>query len=133
MVDTADVLSLREHACVAPSMPVGDVLRLMVDTAVGCVMVVDDDGRLKGIFSERDAVTRLGAGAAGKLQDPISKYMTTKPVTIGPSAKIALVLQQMDAGGYRHLPVLDEDRRPVHLISIRDILDYLTARIGVAG
>lgn len=133
MEDTTGQLSLRTHASVPPEMPLGEVLRLMVDTQVGCVTIVDQRGRLAGIFSERDAVTRVGEAAANRLADPVMKYMTPNPVTIGKNAKIALALQQMDIGGYRHLPVLDAEGRPVQLISIRDILDYLTARIGVAG
>lgn len=133
LVDTIDQLPLRPHASVSPEHPVQEVLKLMVDTQIGCVTIVDKQGRLAGIFSERDALTRLGANAKQRGADPIMKYMTPNPVTILEGAKIALALQTMDVGGYRHMPALDPEGRPVKLISIRDILDYLTERIGVAG
>jgi predicted transcriptional regulator len=133
MVDRVDALPVRTHASVSPETTVGEVLNLMVETRVGCVTIVDKQGRLAGLFSERDALVRLGATATACRDEAIMKYMTPNPMTIARDAKIALALQQMDVGGYRHLPALDEEGRPVMLISIRDILDYLTARIDIAG
>ncbi|TWT36810.1 inosine 5'-monophosphate dehydrogenase [Posidoniimonas corsicana] len=133
MEDTVDRLDVRMHASVSPEATVGEVLKKMVDMAVGCVTIVDNKGRLAGIFSERDAVTRLGADTTDRRDQPIMKYMTPNPVTVDQHCRIALALQQMDIGGYRHLPVLDREGRPVMLVSIRDILRYLADRVGVAG
>lgn len=131
--DTVDRLDVRMHGSVSPEASVGEVLQMMVDRSVGCITIVDKQGRLAGIFSERDAVTRLGADATDRRDQPIMKYMTPNPVTVDQHARIALALQQMDVGGYRHLPVLDREGRPVMLVSIRDILRYLAERVGVSG
>lgn len=128
--DTLDVLQTRPHASVSPEATVGEVLKLMVETSIGCVTIVDQQGRLAGIFSERDALMRLNTEAAHRYDHPIMRYMTPNPATIHAGSKIASALQQMDVGGYRHLPVLDDEGRPVMLVSIRDILGYLTERIG---
>ncbi len=133
MADRVDALPVRAHASVSPETTVGEVLRQMVETRVGCVTIVDKQGRLAGLFSERDALSRLGAATTDHRDEAIMKYMTPNPMTIAQHAKIALALQQMDVGGYRHLPALDAEGRPVMLISIRDILEYLTERITIAG
>ena len=71
---------------------------------------------------------RVNADAAKLADQPISSVMTPKPATLKESAKIAFALHNMDVGGYRHIPVLDENDKLTGVISIRDILAYLTVR-----
>src|SRR5262245_45198541 len=73
---------------VAPDTRVGDVLKKMVDELIGCVMVVDQD-KLVGIFSERDALMKLNTDASKFKDRPISQFMTPGPVTLETSDKIA--------------------------------------------
>ncbi len=107
-----------------PDATVGQALRAMVDSGVGCVLIVVD-GALVGIFSERDALLRLGPQGVQLHDKPVVKYMTPNPAVIAADDKVAYAMHKMDLGGYRHLPVMDGDR-PVSVISIRDILRYVT-------
>jgi CBS domain-containing protein len=116
---------------VSPEVPVGDVLTKMVDEAIGCVMVVQN-GKLVGIFSERDALMKLNTDAAKLLTRPISQFMTPDPVTLETSDKIAYALHKMNVGGYRHIPILFEGKL-AGVISVRDILRYLTERIAATA
>ena len=116
---------------VSPDTTVAVVLKKMVDERIGCVMVVDND-KLVGIFSERDALMKLNVDAAKFLSRPISQFMTTDPVTLETNDKIAFALHKMNLGGYRHVPILFHGKL-VGVISIRDILRYLTDRITVGG
>jgi CBS domain-containing protein len=116
---------------VTSDTPVGEVLKKMVGQTIGCVMVVDDD-RLVGIFSERDALMKLNVEAQRFMDRPISQYMTPHPVTLETSDKIAFALHKMDLGHYRHLPILFKGRL-AGVISIRDILRYLTERIAAGA
>ena len=113
---------------VAPDTTVGEVLTKMVDQRIGCVMIVDQ-GKLLGIFSERDALMKLNTDASKFLTRPISQFMTTDPVTLETNDKIAYALHKMNVGGYRHVPILF-DGKLAGVISIRDILRYLTERIA---
>jgi CBS domain-containing protein len=92
--------------------------------------MVVDRGELVGIFSERDALMKLNVDAVTFFNRPISQFMTPNPVTLETSDKIAFALQKMNVGGYRHLPVLFNGKL-AGVISIRDILRYLTERIAV--
>ena len=56
--------------------------------------------------------------------------MTDTPVTISQDDSIAYALHAMDLGGYRHLPVVDENNRPTGIISVRDILRFLCVRFA---
>lgn len=125
--DRLDTLKPNPPSTVTPDAKIGDVLRKMVDESIGCVMVVEND-ELVGIFSERDAMMRVNVDAAKKAAEPIRTVMTPDPATLRVDNKIAYALHRMDVGGYRHIPVLDETDRLIGVVSIRDILGYLTER-----
>jgi CBS domain-containing protein len=128
--DRIERLWPKTPSTVPPDMPVGQVLKKMVDETIGCVMVIDK-GELVGIFSERDALMKLNVDAAKFFTRPISQFMTPHPVTLETSDKIAFALHKMNVGGYRHLPIMFCGKL-AGVISIRDILRYLTERIAVA-
>lgn len=117
---------------VPPSTPVGDVLNQMVSASIGCVMVVED-GSLVGIFSERDALMKLNDRAAELFDRPVSEFMTDTPQTLSSEDKIAFAVQRMDLGGYRHLPIVDEEGSTAGVISVRDILRYLTEKMSAGS
>jgi CBS domain-containing protein len=126
--DRIEILSPNSPMKVSSSTPTAEVLKVMVGDGIGCVMVVDGD-ELVGIFSERDALMKLNVDAARSMDKPISQFMTPRPVTLECGDKIAFALQKMNVGGYRHIPILS-DGKLTGVISIRDILRYLTERIA---
>ena len=123
-------LEPRKPLLVAPDAPVLDVLRLLVDHAVGALVVVDADGRAVGVFSERDGLMRLGEEADKLGPRPVSEFMTPDPQTLRADAKIAFAIQMMDQGGYRHVPIVDHQDRVVGIISVRDLLHYITEKMA---
>jgi CBS domain-containing protein len=129
--DRIERLWPKSPSTVSPQTSVGQVLQKMVDERIGCVMIVDA-GKLVGIFSERDALMKLNTDAARFLDKPIAQFMTPDPVTLETNDKIAFALHKMNVGGYRHIPILF-DGKLAGVISIRDILRYLTERIAAAG
>ncbi len=129
--DRIERLWPKSPASVSPDTTVGEVLKLMVDKEIGCVMVVDR-GRLVGIFSERDALMKINTDAPRLKDKPISQYMTADPVTLETNDKIAYGLHKMHVGGYRHIPILFEGKL-AGVISIRDILRYLAERIAATS
>jgi CBS domain-containing protein len=126
--DRIEILWPKSPSTVAPDTPVKKVLKKMVSEGIGCVMIVDG-GDLRGIFSERDALMKLNAESARLMDKPISQFMTPDPVTLETSDKIAFALHKMNLGGYRHIPILFGGKL-AGVISIRDILRYLTERIA---
>ena len=112
---------------VAPTAAVGEVLRMMVSEKNGCVVVVEDD-KVVGIFSDRDALMRLNCQAEQMAHVPISELMTPSPETLEGRDKIAFALHKMDLGGYRHIPILTKGK-VTSVVSIRDILRYMAQHI----
>ncbi len=128
MKDRVALLEPREPLVVEPDAPVSLVVKLMHDHRVGCAVVVDDERHVLGIFSERDALMRLGADFAAHGKQPVSQFMTVPAATLQNDDKIAFALHRMDLGGFRHVPITDGDRI-TGVISVRDILRYLTDRL----
>ncbi len=109
---------------VAPQTPVGEVLQKLVDAKVGCALVADGDVLL-GIFTERDALRRLNTRANELSQEPVSKFMTEYPQVLDVSDNIVYAVHAMNQGGYRHIPLLS-DQKIDGIVSVRDILSYMT-------
>ncbi len=123
--------SLTSQALIAVPAPtrIRDVLKLLVDRQIGCVFVIQGDS-IVGVFSERDALLRLNTQVSGFMDEPVSRFMTPNPQSLPETARLAYAVHLMDLGGYRHLPLVDEEGRAAGVISVRDILRYLTQKLG---
>jgi CBS domain-containing protein len=105
------------------SATVAEAVELMRKENTGCVLVCDA-GQLVGLFTERDLMRRVLA--VGKpLTMPIVEVMTPDPVTIMPRDPIRLAVRRFEGGGHRHLPVVDESKRPVGILSVKRVVHYL--------
>lgn len=126
--DRIAFLQPKNPIVVAAHCTVGEVLKVMVDRSIGCVVVVDGE-RPVGIFSERDALRKLSVDAARHRDRPISEFMSTNPQMLVATAKVAFAVHRMDQGGFRHVPILSDGGQLVGIISVRDILRYLTSQL----
>jgi len=107
---------------VQAAQPVADAVTLMREKKVGCVLVCEQR-RIVGIFTERDLLRRVLAKGM-PLDTPIAECMTPDPVTVHPKDSIGCAIKRMQKGGYRHLPVVIDDR-PVGILSVKRIVHYL--------
>jgi CBS domain-containing protein len=124
MTETVTALSPRPPATVPLDALLGQAVQLMMDEGVGAVLVVGPAGELVGILTERDFLSKV-AGHPDFSALPVRDFMTPGPEAVAPTDTLAFALGKMDAGGYRHLPVVDGGR-PVALVSVRDILRHVT-------
>ena len=129
LTDRVKLFSGRQPVNVAPTTTVKESLRLLADNRVGCLLV-EENGKTVGIFTERDVLLKLGEKAAELGGRPISEFMTSKVESLPPTAKIAFAVHRMDHGGYRHVPVMSEQGKTVGIFSVRDILRYLTTKLA---
>lgn len=108
---------------VAAGGTVADAVRALREHRVGCVLVTDG-GRLVGLFTERDLLTRVLAPGL-TLETPLRACMTPNPVAVHPTDSVRVAIERMQDGGYRHLPVVDEQTRPVGVLSAKRIVRYV--------
>ncbi|MBI4515950.1 MAG: CBS domain-containing protein [Deltaproteobacteria bacterium] len=117
------VLMVTDMVTAQPDEMVAEVAARMSRNRIGAVLVVEG-GRLRGLFSERDLMTRV----VGEQRDPqttrVGQVATATLVTIDVNAPLKSVLQVFRENKFRHLPVVD-DGKPVGILSTRDFLEYL--------
>jgi CBS domain-containing protein len=99
------------------------VIRTLHNKHIGSVIVVDDEGRCEGIFTERDAIQMMAQKTS--LSTLIQDVMTKNPFTIREDASFGEAISILASHGIRHLPVVDDDERLVGILSIRSFLDEI--------
>lgn len=122
-------LEPREPTCVRPHTSIRDAIEAMNDARVGCVLVTQGD-RLVGILTERDILKKV----VGKfeLDNQVERFMTKSVETVGMDDGIAYALHKMHVGGYRHIPVVDNEGCPVGVVSVRDLLKFIVSLFPAA-
>jgi len=120
MKQVAEIIEGRPLVYAEASEKVRDVAKKMSDRNVGAVAVLDS-GKLVGLFSERDLMTRVVAPGLNPEKTAVSAVMTRNIVFAEPVDDVESALQKMYRVGCRHLPVVDRGNL-VGMISLRDLL-----------
>lgn len=107
----------------SPDITVHDCIMQMVEHNIGSILVMEDD-KLVGIFSERDVLKRVLAEQLDPASTAVADVMTKGVITITPDTKVEEAMLIMTDRRCRHLPVVDNDKL-VGLISIGDITRYI--------
>jgi CBS domain-containing protein len=122
------VLPVQRPIVFAPGATVTEAMRAMQREHRGCVLVTDDgtmSSKLIGIFTERDVLFRIVDKGRNPAALPIGDVMTPNPENLAARATVAYVLNKMSVGGFRHVPVVDDEHRPVCVISVSDVVTFL--------
>lgn len=106
---------------VPPTITVYQAIELMCDKNIGGLLIVDDDGSLAGIFTERDYARKLILKGRSSKDTLIQDLMTTNLITVTPENSIEDCMRLMTDKHIRHLPVL-EGGVLVGVISIGDVV-----------
>lgn len=88
-------------------------------------VVVTRAGRVAGLLTERELICNVVGVIEGYEGCPVHRVMRSDPVTLRPDDPILYVLHNMQAGGYRHIPIVDEQQQPVSVVSLKDVLRFV--------
>jgi len=116
-----DVIRDREPYSIKPTASVQDAAEFMAERNIGAVCVVDDDGKLLGVFSERDVMKRVVVQRRDPNLLKVGEVTSDLRAVIRCDETPHQALERMELIGSRHLPVVDEERW-VGMLSIRDLL-----------
>jgi CBS domain-containing protein len=107
---------------------VGDVVAQMCQAGRNCALVTGPDGRLAGIFTERDVLHKV-ATAPETLQMHIEAIMTPEPDIVAPEDCVGAALRFMNQGHYRHVPVVDRNGKVLGYLTDYAIIRFLSDRL----
>lgn len=120
--ETVDRSYPSEPLCLSPQVTVREAMEQMNDRNEAAVLICED-GVLKGIFTERDALKRMAAGDGCEV--PLSEVMTSGPASLLIGDKVGAAIAKLSRGGYRRLPIVDEQGCPTGILKMEGILHYL--------
>ena len=123
--DTIATLGPAEPICLPPSATVEEAIARMLERRQACVLVVDAEGRLTGILTERDVLTRVAGAGRDARKTPLREVMTVNPEALSASDRIAYALHCMSVAGYRTVPLVDAERRPIGVVTVSDVIRWL--------
>lgn len=123
-----DLIARKEVVELPSSASVREACILMAKQVVGAVLVMAE-GAIQGIFTERDALSRVLAEGRDPDATTLDEVMTRDPVTLDPDTGAVDALRLMSQVGIRHLPVVEQER-VIGMISLRD---FIGAEFQLAG
>jgi CBS domain-containing protein len=106
---------------------VAEAISIMDSNNVGSILVVDEEKKIVGIFTERD-IMHCFAKKIAVNEVALGDVMTQKPVTLDGSIDISVAVKVMSEKKIRHLPVT-EDEKVIGMISYRDLVSYLLPEV----
>jgi CBS domain-containing protein len=121
--ESLSALELRSPICVPPETSAGDAVRLMNGERIGALLIMEE-GHLRGVFTERDVLMKVVGGGLG-LETPVRQLMTENPTCLRQDDAIVFALKVMHEGGFRHIPLLDKQGRPVAIVSVKDVVEFV--------
>lgn len=130
LAERVATLSSRPPRFIEAGSTVADAVQTLQGEQMGSVLVRDAAGRLVGIFTERDVLTRVLAADLNPEETRVDDVMTAEPETLEADATVAMALNKMHLGHYRHLPLVDDAGMPTGFVSIRDLVSYIARRLS---
>jgi CBS domain-containing protein len=122
---TVATLMPAEPVCLRETATVHDAVQAMLARRQAGVLVVDGEGRLAGIFTERDVLTRIVGRGLAPCDTRLGQVMTPNPEALTAADRVAYAVYCMSVAGYRTVPLVDADGRPVGVVTAGDVLRWL--------
>ena len=123
--DTINALSPSEPVCLPAATCVHEAVDRMLAARQAGVLIVDGHGRLLGIFTERDVLTRV----VGQGRDPrataLAEVMTREPEALTLGDRVCVAVNRMSVVGYRTIPLVDATHRPIGIVTVHDVIKWL--------
>lgn len=104
-----------------------DAIKMMYDKKIGSLVVVNDSGKLVGIFVEKDCFNKVILEDRSARDLTVKDVMTTKVIYVAPDANVDECMAIMTSKRIRHLPVLDGSKNIVGIISIGDLVKSVSS------
>jgi CBS domain-containing protein len=123
--DTVAVLGPAEPVCLRETATVQEAIERMLARRQAGVLVVDGEGRLVGIFTERDVLMRVAGPGRDARGTTLGEVMTRDPEALRPGDRVAYAVHSMSVAGYRTVPLVDAAQRPVGVVTVSDVIRWL--------
>ncbi len=115
-------------ASIPPDTPIQEAIQQLAKLDVACFLV-ELDGKLVGVFSDRDILDKVALDFEKMKNQPVSEVMTKEPIFVYDTDSSAAVLSVMAVSGYRHVPVLNLEKNIVGIVSPQRVTGFLQQHV----
>ncbi len=122
--ETVSAIQAQPIAIIKPETPVREAIAKLASLHHACLLV-EEDGKLLGVFSDRDALDKVALEYEQVKDQPVSAVMKTQPVYVYETDSPAAALSVMAVSGYRHVPVVDLNEKLIGIISPHRVTSFL--------
>lgn len=125
----SELVTGKDLLVASPKDPLSKIVQILQQRKLKCVLVYERK-KIVGIVSTRDLLRKVAGKDSDKRLSEIQvkSVMTAKPEYVRAHDPIAVAVNKMALGGFRHVPVLAADGTPISIISIKDVMSYLSRR-----
>ena len=123
--DSVSLLAPSEPIRFTANATVQEAITKMLANRRAAAVVVDGEGRLIGIFTERDVLTRVVGQGRDVHRTTLAEVMTPDPEALSPQDRICFAVNRMNNAGYRTVPLVDAERRPIGIVTVSDVVKWL--------
>jgi CBS domain-containing protein len=127
--ENVSAIRSRPYAEISPDKSIYSALQALAGLKVASLLVVED-GRLVGVFTERDVLERVALRSVDTKRTKVRDVMTSNPVVVHETDPAGAALSAIAVAGFRHVPVLDVRNAVVGVISPRRVFEFLQRRMG---
>ncbi|MDG2391561.1 MAG: CBS domain-containing protein [Planctomycetaceae bacterium] len=120
----------RPYTTISPETPVRDAIKTLSALDISYLMI-EAGGSLVGVFSEREALLKIGTNIDTLGDSPVSEFMTANPIYVHDSSASASALCVMAVSGCRHVPIVDLDARIQGIVSPQRVTEFLTNQLSL--
>lgn len=127
--ESVTAIQTAPYASVSPETTVGEAMKKLVGDEIACLLV-EEEGRLVGVFSDRDILNHIALEYAETKDRPVKDFMASDPVYVFNTDSASAALCVMAVSGYRHVPVVDLDHKLVGIISPQRVTRFLREHVA---
>ena len=133
LTDTLADLEPKKPLTAHVDISLAEATNKLQELNVGFMALVDDDGKLVGVFTEGDIFTKVACIVEDLNKEKVKDYMTSQVTTLKIDDSIAHALHIMSIHHFRHLPIVDDDGKPEGVISFRSVVHYIKENFTPSG
>lgn len=125
-----DIMEYTKPLLLKESVSVKKAVALLREKSAGAILIVNDENKLSGIFTERDFTSKVDFSSRGWQKHCLKDYMTPDPFFITENDLLCDLVNNMSVGHYRHMPMVSQRGEPIGLISIKDLFPLMVDALG---
>jgi predicted transcriptional regulator len=133
LTDTLADLKPKQPLTAHVDISLAEAAGKLKDVNVGFLALVDDEGKLVGVFTEGDIFTKIACKIEDMSREKVKDYMTSSVTTLRADDPITHALHLMSIHQFRHIPLVDEEGKPEGVISFRSVVHYIEENFALGG